>query len=81
MPAEEAAMCRSIKRLRPVAGSDGAPATRAEVEAAALQFVRKISGFRRPSRANQAAFESAVAAITATAAQLLATLPAPERNR
>jgi hypothetical protein len=52
-------MCRSIKVLR----RPEAPATSDEVTAASLQFVRKVSGFRAPSKANQTAFDSAVAEI------------------
>ena len=52
-------MCRSIKVLR----NPESPATDAEIEAAALQFVRKISGYRQPSRANAEAFGRAVAQI------------------
>jgi hypothetical protein len=60
-------MCRSIKRLR-----DGAvPATPGEIEAAALQFVRKISGFQKPAAHNQDVFNRAVAEITASSQQLL----------
>lgn len=60
-------MCRSIKRLR-----DGAvPATPDEIEAAALQFVRKISGFQKPAAHNQEVFNHAVAAITASSQELL----------
>jgi hypothetical protein len=60
-------MCRSIKRLR-----DGAvPATPDEIEAAALQFVRKISGFQKPAAHNAEVFDRAVAAITASSQQLL----------
>ena len=63
-------MCRSIKILR-----DGpTPAERPEVEAAALQFVRKVSGYRQPSRANQQAFDAAVAEISAATERLLASL-------
>ncbi len=50
-------MCRSIKVLR----KPGEPATAEELNAAALQFVRKISGFQKPSKANTEAFEQAVA--------------------
>ena len=49
-------MCRSIKQLRNVE----MPATDEEIRAAALQFVRKVSGYRKPSKANEAAFEKAV---------------------
>ena len=60
-------MCRSIKVLRQA----GAPATREEINAAALQFVRKISGMRQPSRANQAAFDRAVKEIAQSSSRLL----------
>ena len=49
-------MCRSIKQLR----NSEIPATEEEIRAAALQFVRKVSGYRKPSKANQAAFDQAV---------------------
>ena len=69
-------MCRSIKQLRDPEG----PASREEIEAAALQYVRKISGYRKPSKANQAAFEQAVAAIAAASQDLLDSLnPTPQR--
>jgi hypothetical protein len=68
-------MCRSIKTLR------GTDPTDDEVEAAALQFVRKVSGFRVPSRANEAAFNEAVAEITAIASNLLESLVVPARAR
>jgi hypothetical protein len=64
-------MCRSIVRLR---RPDGLP-TDEEVGAAALQFVRKISGFRTPSPANAPAFEQAVEEIAGAAGRLLAALP------
>ena len=64
-------MCRSIKLLR---ATEGQP-TDADLHAAALQFVRKISGYRQPSRANAPAFDAAVADIAAVAQQLLADLP------
>ena len=57
-------MCRSIKPLR----LPDRPATEQEIQEAALQFVRKVSGYRKPSRANQAAFDAAVQEI-ATATQ------------
>ena len=66
-------MCRSIKQLRRPAE----PATEAEVAAAALQFVRKVSGYRAPSRANQAVFDQAVAEIARATQALLAALPTP----
>ncbi len=63
-------MCRSIKTLR-----EGAiPATDEEIEAAALQFVRKISGFRQPSKANDEAFREAVAEIALSSKRLLESL-------
>jgi hypothetical protein len=62
-------MCRSIKTLR------GQESTDDDVRAAALQFVRKISGYRSPSRANEAAFNAAVEAISESAGRLLAELP------
>ncbi len=60
-------MCRSIKTLRRAEE----PATEEEIRAAALQFVRKVSGFRAPSRANAEAFDSAVAAIAESSRRLL----------
>jgi hypothetical protein len=63
-------MCRSIRTLYNVER----PATEAEVRAAALQFVRKISGLNRPSRANEAAFQAAVEDISTISARLLASL-------
>lgn len=72
-------MCRSILTLF----NFEPPATEDEVQAAALQFVRKISGFRAPSQANQAAFDAAVAEITAATLRLLDGLEtsAPPRDR
>ena len=64
-------MCRSIKTLRPPYAEQ---VTDADIRAAALQYVRKISGFRTPAGHNAAAFEEAVAEITAASARLLATL-------
>lgn len=69
-------MCRSIKRLYKVEPA----ATEAELHEAALQYVRKISGFRKPSRANEAAFEAAVEEIAAASGRLLASLQSPERR-
>ena len=63
-------MCRSIKVLRGVEPA----CTDQEIEAAALQFVRKVSGFRKPSRANQAAFDGAVRAVAAEVRKLLGAL-------
>ena len=64
-------MCRNITELRglePVATDE-------EIEAAARQYVRKVSGVTRPSAANEGAFETAVAEVTATTTRLLAALP------
>ena len=63
-------MCRSIKVLR---SSENLP-DESEVRAAALQFVRKISGYRHPSQANTAAFEAAVDEIAAVSRTLLSSL-------
>ncbi len=72
-------MCRNI---RPLHNFDP-PVTDEEVHAAALQYVRKISGTTRPSRANEAVFEQAVEAVAAVSRDLLAALvtAAPARNR
>ncbi len=72
-------MCRNI---RPLFNFEP-PATGMEIEAAALQFVRKISGFTKPSQANEAAFNTAVADITQIAERLLQQLEttAEPRNR
>jgi hypothetical protein len=72
-------MCRSI---RPLHNYDP-PTTADEVEEAALQYVRKISGMRKPARANQESFDRAVSAITAASIQLLDELVAygPPRDR
>ena len=63
-------MCRSIKTLR----CSDAPATDEELHAAALQFVRKISGYRTPSRANELVFDRAVDEVAAASKTLLASL-------
>lgn len=66
-------MCRSIKTLR-----DAEPPTDTDdVRAAALQFVRKVSGYRQPSRRNAAAFDAAVDAVAATTQELLEALGSP----
>jgi hypothetical protein len=72
-------MCRNIRTLY----NFDPPATEEEVRAAALQYVRKISGFSKPSRANEAAFERAVEAVAAASRQLLDELmtTAPARDR
>jgi hypothetical protein len=63
-------MCRSIKRLR----ERDEMASEDEIRAAALQFVRKVSGFRAPSRANEDAFEGAVDEIAEASRRLLESL-------
>jgi hypothetical protein len=63
-------MCRNIRTLH----NFEPPATEEEVRAAALQYVRKISGYTKPSQANQAAFERAVEAVAAVSAELLDAL-------
>jgi hypothetical protein len=67
-------MCRSIKTLRRA----DEPATEDEIHAAALQFVRKVSGYRAPSQRNSAAFEAAVDEIAAASRKLLDGLSHPE---
>ncbi len=63
-------MCRSIKVLRRA----GQTVTTEELDAAALQFVRKISGFQKPSKANEAAFARGVAEVSAASRRLLESL-------
>ena len=74
-------MCRSIKTLR----TGATPASDDEITAAALQFVRKVSGYRKPSSANEAAFEMAVAQVAEASKHLLdavaATHPQARRAR
>jgi hypothetical protein len=72
-------MCRNIKTLH----NFKPPATDDEIRASALQFVRKLSGFTRPSKANQLAFERAVDQVANAAHELLASLVtnAPPRDR
>ncbi|GAA2637385.1 DUF2277 domain-containing protein [Paractinoplanes durhamensis] len=72
-------MCRNIHQLH----NFEPPATADEIQAAALQYVRKVAGATRPSQVNQAAFDRAVAAVTAATAELLAELTtnAPPKNR
>jgi len=72
-------MCRNIRTLH----NFDPPASQEEVHASALQYVRKISGSRKPSAANAAAFEAAVADITAISTKLLEGLQtsAPPKNR
>jgi hypothetical protein len=72
-------MCRNIKTL----ANFEPPASEDEIHASALQFVRKLSGTTRPSRANEAAFNLAVNEVTEAAHRLIASLKtnAPPRNR
>ncbi len=63
-------MCRSIKQLR----NSEIPATEEEIRAAALQFVRKVSGYRKPSRVNEEAFERAVDEVAAATQKLINSL-------
>ena len=72
-------MCRNIKTLY----NFEPPATNDEIQASALQYVRKVSGFTRPSRANQAAFDHAVAEVTRITRELVDSLEtrAPARDR
>ena len=72
-------MCRNIKTLH----NFKPPATEEEVRASAIQFVRKLSGFTRPSKANEEAFNRAVEKVTETARELLDSLVtnAPPRDR
>jgi hypothetical protein len=63
-------MCRSIKQLR----NTEIPATEEEIRAAALQFVRKVSGYRKPSKANEEVFERAVEEVTAATQKLINSL-------
>ena len=72
-------MCRNIRTLF----NFEPPATDDEIRASALQFVRKLSGFTHPSRANEAAFDRAVEEVTAAARRLLVSLEtaSPAKNR
>lgn len=72
-------MCRNIRQLH----NFEPPASHDEVEAAALQYVRKVSGATRPSRANEEAFETAVREVAAATARLLdaLTTTAPPKDR
>jgi hypothetical protein len=72
-------MCRNIRTLF----NFEPPATEDEIRASALQFVRKLSGFAKPSRANEAAFNQAVDEVTEVARRLLRSLEtsSPARNR
>ena len=72
-------MCRSIKTLH----NFSPPATDDEIRASSLQFVRKLSGFTRPSKANEAAFDAAVDEVTASCQRLLTSMvtTAPPKDR
>ena len=72
-------MCRNIKTLF----NFDPPVTEEEIRAASLQFVRKISGFNKPSKANEAAFLAAIEEVAAVSTRLLRSLEttAPPRNR
>jgi hypothetical protein len=72
-------MCRNIKTLF----NFDPPATDEEIRAASLQFVRKLSGFTHPSKANEAAFEQAIEEVSAVARRLIDSLEtnAPPKNR
>jgi hypothetical protein len=76
---QEARMCRNIKTLF----NFETPATRDEIRASAIQFVRKLSGFTHPSMKNQAAFDHAIDEVTAAATRLLRELETnqPPRDR
>jgi hypothetical protein len=65
-------MCRSIKTLR----TGATPASDEEITAAALQYVRKVSGYRKPSAANEPAFEAAVAEVAEASKRLLESVSA-----
>ena len=69
-------MCRSIKQLR----NAEIPATEEEIRAAALQFVRKVSGYRKPSKANQQAFDQAVEEVAQVTHRLLDQLGTPHTH-
>ncbi len=68
-------MCRSIKTLR------GTEATGEDIRGAALQLVRKVSGYRQPSRANEAVFDAAVDEVAASLQRLLDGLATPSKQR
>ena len=72
-------MCRNIRTLH----NFDPPATAEEIHASAIQYVRKISGFTKPSKANEAAFDAAIEAVTAASTTLLAqlTTSATPKNR
>jgi hypothetical protein len=67
---KEVTMCRSIKPLR----MSDRPATEQEIQEAALQYVRKVSGYRKPSKANEEAFQKAIDEIAESTRKMLGTL-------
>lgn len=69
-------MCRSIKRLR----EGDVPASEEEIREAALQYVRKVSGFRAPSRRNAEAFEAAIEEVAAASRRLIGSVTAELRR-
>jgi len=69
-------MCRSIKQLR----NSEIPATKEEIRAAALQFVRKVSGYRKPSKVNEDAFEKAVDEVAEATQKLLVQLGVQQKT-
>ena len=71
-------MCRSIKLLR---RADPPPITEEEIRAAALQFIRKVSGFRQPSKTNQAAFDGAVDQVASATSHLLERIASATTGR
>jgi hypothetical protein len=79
MPAYNIFMCRNIRTLF----NFDPPATEGEIRAASLQFVRKLSGFNAPSKANEAAFNTAIEEVAAVARRLIDSLEttAPPKNR
>jgi len=72
-------MCRNIRNLH----NFEPPVTDDEIRAAALQYVRKITGFNKPSKTNEAAFNAAIEAVAQASMELLSTLPCttPPKNR
>lgn len=69
-------MCRSIKPLR----LPDRPATDDEIYEAALQYIRKVSGYRKPSKVNQAAFDAAIAEVVAATRRMLDQLPSAKSS-
>jgi hypothetical protein len=67
-------MCRSIKPLR----MPDRPATEQEIQEAALQYVRKVSGYRKPSKANEEAFQKAIDEVAEATRKMLSLLPAKQ---